>query len=200
LVGIIKIGILSVQGAVSEHQVSMYQMLKKNNINGEVTLVKQKKDINKINALIIPGGESSTIARILNKSDMYIIIKRRMQDDGFYIMGTCAGCVLLAKEIVGNDNKIELLKAMNMQVERNAFGRQKASFETAIQIKGFSKSYNAVFIRAPIIKKVWKNCEILAKLDEKIIAARQDNFLALSFHPEITNDLRIHELFLEMII
>ncbi len=115
-------------------------------------------------------------------------------------MGTCAGCVLLAKEIVDKNNDISLLNAMDMKVERNAFGRQKESFEKGIKIKGFSKPYNAVFIRAPIIKKVWGKCEIIGETNRKIIAARQDNFLALSFHPELTDDIRIHEYFLNMII
>jgi len=115
-------------------------------------------------------------------------------------MGTCAGCVLLAKEIVGKNNDISLLHAMDMKVERNAFGRQKESFEKCIKIKGLSKPYNAVFIRAPIIKKVWGKCEIIGETNKKIIAARQDNFLALSFHPELTDDIRIHEYFLNMIV
>jgi 5'-phosphate synthase pdxT subunit len=131
---------------------------------------------------------------------VYEAILQRLQKDTLHIMGTCAGCVLLAKEIDGNKDDVKILHAMDIQVERNAFGRQKESFEKIIEIKGFSEKYNAVFIRAPIIKKVWGKCEILAKIDKKIIAARQDKFLALSFHPELTNDLRIHEYFLKMIV
>ena len=88
---------------------------------------------------------------------------------------------------------------MNMQVDRNAFGRQKESFEKTIHIQGFSSPYNAVFIRAPAISKIWGKCKILAKIDKKIVMARQDNILAISFHPELTNDLRIHKYFLDMI-
>lgn len=150
--------------------------------------------------MIIPGGESTTISRILFKSGVYDAILQRLQQDTLYIIGTCAGCVLLAKEIVGNKDDVKLLHTMDMQVERNAFGRQKESFEKSIRIKGFSEPYNAIFIRAPTIKKVWGKCEILSEIDKKIIAARQDKFLALSFHPELTNDLRIHEYFLEMIV
>ena len=150
--------------------------------------------------MIVPGGESTTISRILFKSGVYDAILQRLRQDSLYIMGTCAGCVLLAKEIVGNKDDVKLLHAMDMQVERNAFGRQKESFEKSIRIKGFSEPYNAIFIRAPAIKKVWGKCEILAEIDKKIIAARQDKFLALSFHPELTNDFRIHEYFLEMIV
>ena len=101
--------------------------------------------------------------------------------------------------MTGDENNNKLLHAMDMKVERNAFGRQRESFERNIRIKGFSKLYNAVFIRAPIIKKVWGKCEIISEIDKKIIAARQDKFLAFSFHPELTNDFRIHEYFLEML-
>jgi 5'-phosphate synthase pdxT subunit len=115
-------------------------------------------------------------------------------------MGTCAGCVLLAKELFDNNKDVKLLHAMDMQVERNAFGRQKESFEKNININGFSSPYCAVFIRAPLIKKVWGKCEVIAEMDKKIVMARQDKFLALSFHPELTDDLRIHRYFLDMIV
>ena len=149
--------------------------------------------------MIIPGGESSTISRSFIKSGIYDAIIQRLRQNNLPIMGTCAGCILLAKEIIGDKGNTKLLNAIDMQVKRNAFGRQKESFEINVKIKGFSKPYHAVFIRAPIIKKVWGKCEILAKMDEKIIAARQDKFLALSFHPELTDDLRIHRYFLDMI-
>lgn len=195
------IGILGVQGAVSEHAESTKNALKQiKDINGKIEIVKDKRELKNLDALIIPGGESTTISRILNKSDLYDYIFKRIQDDSLYIMGTCAGCVLLAKEIDGDKNNgLKLLNAMDMKVERNAFGRQRESFEQNIDIKGLDSSYKAVFIRAPIIKKTWGKCEILAKINEKIIAARQDMFLALSFHPELAQDIRIHKYFLEMI-
>lgn len=200
MVEIISIGVLSFQGAVSEQKGSIIRTFNEANIDGKVRLVKEKKDINEIDALIIPGGESTTISRILLKSGIYEIILQRIEENDLPILGTCAGCVLLAKEIVNNDNDIRLLHAVDMRVERNAFGRQKESFEKDIKIKGFAKPYNAVFIRAPIIRKVWGDCKILSKIGEKIIAARQEKFLALSFHPELTSDFRIHRYFLDMII
>lgn len=115
-------------------------------------------------------------------------------------MGTCAGCVLLASEMTDNTQNVKLLSAMDTLVKRNAFGRQRESFEKNIDIKGFTEPYNAVFIRAPVIEKVWGNCEILAAVDKKIVMARQGNLLALSFHPELTDDLRIHKYFLDMIL
>ena len=114
-------------------------------------------------------------------------------------MGTCAGCVILASNLSDNFNDVKPLSAIDMQVKRNAFGRQRESFEKNIDIKGFSKPFNAVFIRAPIIEKVWGECEILSKIDKKIIMVRQGPFLALSFHPELTDDLRIHKYFLDLI-
>lgn len=170
------------------------------NVHGTTVSVRHKEHIDEIDALIIPGGESSTISKILTKSGMFDAIVQRVKDNTLPIMGTCAGCVLLAKKIVENKDDLESLHAMDIEVERNAFGRQKESFEKIIEIKGFSKPYHAVFIRAPVIKKVWGTCEILAEVDKKIVAARQKKFLAFSFHPELTDDIRLHQYFLEMFI
>lgn len=170
------------------------------NVRGTTVSVRHKEHIGEIDALIIPGGESSTISKILTKSGMFDAIVQRVKDNTLPIMGTCAGCVLLAKKIVENKDNLESLHAMDIEVQRNAFGRQKESFEKIIEIKGFSKPYHAVFIRAPVIKKVWGTCEILAEVDKKIVAARQKKFLAFSFHPELTDDIRLHRYFLEMIV
>jgi len=196
----VSIGVLGIQGAVSEHVNIMTTVLKKTGNNGKTFIVKNKEDIKDIDALIIPGGESTTISRVMYNSDLYEAISNKIKKNDLPIMGTCAGCVILAKEI-SNDpkNEIKQLSQMNMQVERNAFGRQKESFEKPIKIKDFSSPYHAVFIRAPIIKKTWGKCETLAKIDKKIIMARQDRLLALAFHPELTNDLRVHNYFLELI-
>lgn len=129
-----------------------------------------------------------------------ILFSKRIKEKNLPIMGTCAGCVILASKITDNSNDVKLLSAMDIQVKRNAYGRQRESFEKNIEIKGFSELYNAVFIRAPIIEKIWGNCEILAKLDNKIVMVRQDNLLALSFHPELTENIRIHKYFLDMIL
>ena len=193
------IGVIGIQGAVSEHIASMEKALKETNTSGEVFVITHKQEINDIDALILPGGESSTISRILYKSGLRDAISKKIKENSLPIMGTCAGCVLLASGINDNVKDVKLLSAMDMHVKRNAFGRQRESFEKNIDIKGFSKQYNAVFIRAPIIKKVWGNCVILSEVDKKIIMARQDNLLALSFHPELTHDLRIHKYFLDMI-
>lgn len=184
---------------MSEHINAIKCIFSSKCINGKIKLVKYKNDLDKLNALIIPGGESTTISKILYKTGLYDSIVERINKGNLWIMGTCAGCVLLAKEVVGIEREYKPLCAMNMKVKRNAFGRQKESFERNINIKGLNEPYNAVFIRAPIIKEIWGECKILSKINNDIIAAREDKFLALSFHPELTNDLRIHEYFLQMI-
>jgi 5'-phosphate synthase pdxT subunit len=196
----ISVGVFGAQGAISEHVTSMKKALEENNISGNVIVIKNKKQLNEINALIIPGGESTTISKILFNSGLCEVLLKRIKNSDLPIMGTCAGCVILASKLSDNFNDIKLLSAINMQVKRNAFGRQRESFEKNINIKGFSKPFNAVFIRAPVIEKVWGNCEILAKIDKKIIMAREDSFLALSFHPELTDDLSVHKYFLDMIL
>jgi len=199
MVGEISIGVIGIQGAVSEHIKSMENTLEETSTPGKVFVVKKKEDIDNIDGLLIPGGESTTISRILFKSSLYSAIFKRIEEKNLPIMGTCAGCVILASKISNNSKDIKLLNALEMQVKRNAFGRQGESFEKKINIKGFIKPYNAVFIRAPIIEKVWGSCKILAKIEKNIVMARQDNVLALSFHPELTNDLRIHKYFLDII-
>jgi len=191
--------VLSLQGAVSEHLASMNRVLKEEKQPGQAILVRKSRDIDACDALIIPGGESTTISRILVNSGMHDAIRQRMKQNNIALMGTCAGCVILAKELTDTKADVRLLQAMDMQVERNAFGRQKESFERSIAIKGFTTPYNAVFIRAPVITRIWGTCDVLATTGKEIVMARQNNYLALSFHPELTDDLRIHRYFLEMI-
>jgi len=195
----VSIGVLGIQGAISEHIASMEGALRETKTSGKVFVVNHKGKMTDIDALIIPGGESTTISRVLHESDLYDIISDRIKESNLPIMGTCAGCVILSKKLSYNVKDVKLLNAMDMNVERNAFGRQKESFEKPINIKGFSSTYNAVFIRAPIIKKVWGKCKVLAKIDKKIVMARQENAIAVSFHPELTSDLRIHKYFLDLI-
>lgn len=196
----LSVGVIGIQGAVSEHVTSMENTLQETNTSGKVFVIKDKKQMSKVDALILPGGESTTISRELHKSRLNDAIYERIKNDGISVMGTCAGCVLLASELTDNTKDVKLLSAMNMKVKRNAFGRQRESFEKNIDIKGFNEPYNAVFIRAPVIEKVWGSCQILAKIENKIVMAKQDNLLAVSFHPELTDDLRIHKYFLDTIL
>jgi len=199
MVNQVKIGVIGVQGAVSEHINMMKKALGDRKIKGQVLEVKNKVQLNKVQGLIIPGGESTTISRIIYNSGLYQGIKNKIQNNELAVMGTCAGCVILSEKIAGNQKDIKLLKVMNTEVQRNFFGRQKKSFEKKIKIKGFTEPYNAIFIRAPVITKVGNKCKILSKINEKIIMAQQEKILALSFHPELTKDLRIHKHFLDLI-
>ena len=150
--------------------------------------------------MILPGGESTTLGRLLKREGIADEIKAAAIA-GIPIMGTCAGLVLLAKY---GDEQVEktgqsLLELMDIHVNRNAFGRQRESFETLIDFKGFDKPFNAIFIRAPSITGCTNEVEILSKYNDSIVAARQKNILALAFHPELTDDFRIHHYFLKMI-
>ena len=195
----ISIGILGIQGAVSEHLFILKNVLKINRFDGNVIIVNDKKDIEIVDALIIPGGESSTILKVLYELDLYENLNKRIKENDLPIMGTCAGCIILAKDIVNNIGDMKLLKIMDFQIERNAFGRQKESFEKYINIKNFDTPFKGVFIRAPIIRKVWGDCKILAKIENKIVIVKQGKNMALSFHPELTNDNRIHKFFLDLV-
>ncbi|HID25644.1 MAG TPA: pyridoxal 5'-phosphate synthase glutaminase subunit PdxT, partial [Thermoplasmata archaeon] len=125
-------------------------------------------------------------------------ITKHCVEENMPIMGTCAGCVILAKKIEDQEMKVKPLSLMNINVKRNAFGRQKESFEATVNVESFDKPYPAVFIRAPIISRVWGNCKPIAMFRDKIVGAQQDNLLALSFHPELTQDTRFHRMFLNL--
>ena len=196
-----KIGVLNIQGAVSEHFSMINKTFKELEIRGKIILVKNKEDVKQIDGLILPGGESTTISRLMLKTGIHDMILKRVENKDLPIMGTCAGSILLAKKIKNQQKKnIKTLEIMDMEIERNAFGRQKESFETDIKIKGLDAPFHAVFIRAPIIRKTWGSCKPLSNLNkETIIAAQQDNLIALTFHPELTDDTRIHKYFLKII-
>ena len=197
----LSIGVLGIQGAISEHVSMMQEVFKKNNRKEPVRIVRNYAELSQVKGLIIPGGESTTISLFLLHNGLHEIIRDRIQNDkSFCVMGTCAGCALLASEITDNKKDLKPLSALDMNVKRNAFGRQRDSFEKIIDIKGFSKPYNAFFIRAPLIADIWGDCKVLAKIDNNIVMVRQGNILAMSFHPELTEDLRIHKYFLDIIL
>ncbi len=194
-----RIGIIAIQGNVEEHVCAIKEAAIQADCKTDVVKIKHKGMVPACDALIIPGGESTTIGRLLHQEGISPEIKKVGQA-GIPIMGTCAGLVLLAKH---GDKQVErtkqpLLGLMDMHVSRNAFGRQKDSFEVPVDFRGLSSPFNAVFIRAPCIIEAGKNVEILSKYNGFIVAARERNMLALAFHPELTGDLRIHRYFLDM--
>lgn len=195
------IGVLAVQGAVSEHVKILERAIDEHGFEGTVSEVKLPDEIQPLDGLVIPGGESSTISRLLDAMRIRELIIDKARD-GMHIMGTCAGSILLAKEgdKAVDRSDTELLGLMDMSVKRNAFGRQKFSFEYNIDIDGIADSFHAVFIRAPAIDRCWVDCKPLARVKDTVVAAEQDNFLAFSFHPELTDDDRIHRYFIEKIL
>lgn len=184
-----KVGVLALQGAFREHQ----KMLADCGV--ESAQVRKPEQLEGLSALIIPGGESTTMGKLLNDFHLFEPIIKLGQS-GLPILGTCAGLILLAKEIAGSEQP--RLGLMDMHVERNAFGRQVDSFEADLDIPVVGpQPFRAVFIRAPYIISVGSGVEVLAKFGEKIVLARQGRFLAAAFHPELTEDKRIHLYFLE---
>ncbi|MBI5001053.1 MAG: pyridoxal 5'-phosphate synthase glutaminase subunit PdxT [Euryarchaeota archaeon] len=190
-----RIGVLALQGAVPEHVAAVQRALRASGKRGEAILVRRPHDLEKVSALIIPGGESTTISRLIDKFKLREPIIQRARA-GMPMMGTCAGCIIVAS---GGDGTIEQMKLIDAQVVRNAFGRQRESFERALDINGYDSPFCAVFIRAPIIEKVWGECKALASVPEGIVMAKQGNILALAFHPELTGDPRIHEMLIGMV-
>jgi len=187
-----KIGVLAVQGAFIEH-INVLRRLKAEAV--EIRLPRELKDID---GLVIPGGESTTISKLMREFELTPEILCRAKS-GLPIMGTCAGLILLASNVA--DKTIEPLRLMDMTVQRNAFGRQVDSFEADVSISGLGEApYHCVFIRAPVIESVGSKVQCLGQLNGgTCVAARQGNFLAFAFHPELTEDTRIHKYFLDIV-
>jgi 5'-phosphate synthase pdxT subunit len=195
-----KIGVLAIQGDVSEHISMLISTLGDMGISGTAFELRKPEQLDTIDALLIPGGESTAISKQMKRSGLWDGIIS-FAENGAPIMGTCAGCILLAHEVFGDDGLEyeETLAIMDITVKRNAFGRQKQSFERPLSIKGFEGEFPGIFIRAPAITNIGKDVEILAEIPESIVMARQNNILALTFHPELADDNRIHRYLLEMI-
>ena len=195
-----KVGVIAVQGDVSEHVDVLKRALNHLGINGEVVYVRSVNDLKNVSGLVIPGGESTTINRLMLKTGLHEEIIK-LVEKGLPILGTCAGTILLAKEgdeLVKQTNTI-LLGLLDMKVSRNAYGRQVDSFEADVSIPEIGKDFRGVFIRAPIIEKAWNGTEVFAKYKDSIVGAKKGKILALTFHPELTDDLRIHEYFLRIV-
>jgi 5'-phosphate synthase pdxT subunit len=186
-----KIGVLASQGAFIEHIITL------NKLDIGAVPVRLPGELKGLDGLIIPGGESTTISRLMASYKLVDKITA-LARDGMPVFGTCAGMILMSREISGNTT--QPLGLMDITVKRNAFGRQVDSFETQLKIPVLGeKPFPAVFIRAPIIESYAKNVEVLARLDDNTaVAVRQGKLLGAAFHPELTDDLRFHEYFLKM--
>lgn len=183
----IKIGVLALQGAVREH-------IRHIELSGhEGIAIKRVEQLEEIDGLILPGGESTTLRRLM---DLYGF-KEKLQQSNLPMFGTCAGLIVLAKHVEGETG---YLKKLDITVERNSFGRQVDSFESELDIKGIAEDIEGVFIRAPHIASVEDGVEVLSTVGDKIVAVKQGNYLGVSFHPELTDDYRVTQYFIEHMV
>ncbi|HEX2864128.1 MAG TPA: pyridoxal 5'-phosphate synthase glutaminase subunit PdxT [Deinococcales bacterium] len=185
------IGVLALQGAFREH----VQALAKLGVTARE--VRLPKHLAGLDGLIFPGGESTTIGKLMVAYDLDVALKDFAASGGA-IWGTCAGAIILASDIEGSDQP--RLGLMDISVARNAFGRQIDSFEALLPVKGLAEPFPAVFIRAPVFTRTGKNVDVLARVNDRAVLARQGRFLASSFHPELSNDPRLHDYFLNEVV
>jgi len=188
----LKIGVLALQGDAREH---LRALESSGATPVEVKTVAQLADVD---ALVLPGGESTTIGKLLDRFQLLGPLRDRA-NDGMPLFGTCAGLILMANEIVGDQEAPHRLGVMDIGVRRNAYGRQVDSFESELQVSGVDGPFTAVFIRAPVIERVGAKVEVLATYDDTPVLVRQGDLVASSFHPEMTGDARLHAMFVSMV-
>ncbi|MGW0046639.1 pyridoxal 5'-phosphate synthase glutaminase subunit PdxT [Nocardia cyriacigeorgica] len=192
------IGVLALQGDVREHVAALERC------GARPVLVRRVEELAAVEGLVLPGGESTAISKLLEVFDLLEPLRARLRD-GLPAFGSCAGMILLADEVLDTRPDAQHLSGIDMTVRRNAFGRQVDSFETDLDFAGLDDGpVRAVFIRAPWVERVGDGVEVLARVPSgpaagKIVAVRQRNVLATSFHPEVTGDLRVHRLFVDLV-
>jgi 5'-phosphate synthase pdxT subunit len=198
---LLRVGVLALQGDFREHINSL------SSLNVAVQKVRNPEELKTVNALVIPGGESTTISMLAKRVGLLEPL-RKFVKDGFAVYGSCAGMIMLADEILDGRNDQETIGGLNITAKRNAFGRQVDSFEIDLHIPAIGEpDYHAVFIRAPLVEAASSAVEVLAAIPadksltgtDQVVAVRQGNLMATSFHPEITSDLRIHKYFVDMV-
>ena len=194
-------GVLSIQGDVLENILSVKAAIDALDIDATVNAVRTPDEISKVDALVIPGGESTTIGQLSKFNGSLKILKEKIEQ-GMPVMGICAGMVLLSNnandKVVGKIDQ-PLLNILDIKLERNSFGRQRESFESDISLDSIGiPKFNGVFIRAPSISDVGSDVEILSKFHEKIIAVKKNNVIGVAFHPELTTDISLHKYFVNL--
>jgi 5'-phosphate synthase pdxT subunit len=200
----IKVGVLGIQGDIEENILSTAEALKKLNLRGTVESVRYSESIAELDGLILTGGESTVIGSLLSiQGKVFQTIEKKIKE-GMPVFGTCAGLIMLSKraydKIVG-ETKQKLFGILDVVIERNAFGRQHESFEVDLEIPVLGKEpFRGIFIRSPIVNNIGENVIILTKLNDKIVAVKQNNIIGTSFHPELSADRRLHELFIKDIL
>jgi len=194
-------GVLSIQGDVLENILSVKAAIDALDVDATVTAVRTPDEISKVDALVIPGGESTTIGQLSLFNGALITLKDKIEQ-GMPVLGICAGMVLLSNnandKVVGKIDQ-PLLNILDIKLERNSFGRQRESFESDISLDSIGiPKFNGVFIRAPSISDVGSDVEILSKFNEKIIAVKKNNVIGVAFHPELTTDISLHKYFVNL--
>ena len=189
------VGVLALQGDTREHLAALSEA------GAQASTVRRRAELDAVDALVIPGGESTTMSLLLCEFDLLEPLRQRLAA-GMPAYGSCAGMILLASEILdpGEPGRQALpLGAIDMTVRRNAFGRQVDSFEADVDVRGLDGPAHAVFIRAPWVERVGAGVEVLARAGDHIVAVRQGPALATAFHPEVTGDRRVHKLFVDIV-
>ena len=194
-------GVLSIQGDVLENILSVKAAIDALDIDGTVISVRTPDEISKVDGLVIPGGESTTIGQLSMVNGSLTVLKDKIEQ-GMPVLGICAGMIMLSKtvqdKVVGKIDQ-PLLDIFDIKLERNSFGRQRESFESDISLNSIGiPSFNGVFIRAPSISDVGSDVEILSKFNEKIIAVKKNNIIGVAFHPELTSDISLHKYFVNL--
>ncbi|MEA2434399.1 MAG: pyridoxal 5-phosphate synthase pdxT subunit [Actinomycetota bacterium] len=187
-----KVGILGLQGDVREHSRAIEAA------GGTPVVVKRPAELAGVDALILPGGESTTIGKLLDRFGLLGPLRARARE-GMPVYGTCAGAILLAREVVGEQQIPHSIGVLDISIRRNAYGRQIDSFESDLDIDELDGPFRAVFIRAPVIEGVGEGVEVLASHDGHPVLVRQGSVVASTFHPEMTADARVHAMFMEVI-
>jgi 5'-phosphate synthase pdxT subunit len=190
-----RVGVLALQGDTREHLTALREA------GAEASTIRRRTELDSVDALVIPGGESTTISLLLREFDLLDPLRERLAA-GMPAYGSCAGMILLATEILDPGEpgrQATPLGGIDMTVRRNAFGRQVDSFEGDIEFRGLESPVHAVFIRAPWVERVGAQVEVLAQAGDHIVAVRQGRVLATAFHPEVTGDRRVHELFVDIV-
>ena len=193
MAGSVRVGVLALQGAFREHVLALEVL------GVKVTAVRLPSQLAELDGLVIPGGESTAISKLMATYEFYEPIVERVAE-GMAVWGTCAGAILIAKNVVDGIPDQRGLELMDIDVRRNAFGRQKDSFEVDLDFGHLDSKYPGVFIRAPRIERIGPDVEVLSMHEHAIVAAREGRFMATSFHPELTGDPRVHRYFVESVI
>jgi pyridoxal 5'-phosphate synthase pdxT subunit len=199
----VSIGVLGLQGDIEENVAAASQALQELHINGSVGMVRYPEEIEKIDGLILPGGESTVQSTLAAIQRSLPVIKKRISE-GMPVLGTCAGMIMLSKRaydrIVG-DTKQKLIGNLDIVIERNAFGRQNDSFEADLSLGMLGKeAFKGVFIRAPAVSEIGKDAEVIGKLNNRIVAVKQKNIIGTAFHPELSGDSRMHKHLINMVL